>query len=42
MLGDRMTVFPGHGADPNSEFQVKEQEFMKAEDYDYFLEDPSD
>ena len=42
VLGDRMTMFPGHGVNPNSEFQFLEQEFMKAEDYDKFLEDPAD
>ncbi len=42
LLGDRMTRFPGHGLDPNSEYQFVEQELMKAEDYDDFLEDPAD
>jgi hypothetical protein len=42
LLGDRMTVFPGHGIEPNSEYQYVEKEFMKAEDYDEFLEDPAD
>jgi hypothetical protein len=42
LLGDRMTVFPGHGLEPNSEYQFVENEFMKAEDYDEFLEDPAD
>jgi hypothetical protein len=42
LLGDRMTVFPGHGLGPNSEYQFVENEFMKAEDYDEFLEDPAD
>ncbi len=42
LLGDRMTRWPGHGLDPNAEFQFVESEFMKAEDYDEFLEDPSD
>ena len=42
LLGDRMTVFPGHGLEPNSEYQFVEKEFMKAEDYDEFLEDPAD
>ena len=41
-LGDRMALFPGHGVSPNSEFQFAEAEFMKAEDYDKFLENPSD
>ena len=42
LLGDRMTVFPGHGISPNSEYQFVEKEFMKAEDYPEFLEDPAD
>ncbi len=42
LLGDRMTVFPGHGLEPNSEYQFVEKEFMKAEDYDDLLEDPAD
>lgn len=42
VLGDRMTKWPGHGLPPNGSFQFVEQEFMKAEDYDAFLRDPSD
>ena len=42
ILGDRMVAFPGHGVSPNSEYQFQEQDFMKAEDYDEFLEDPAD
>ena len=41
-LGDQMTKWPGHGLDENGSFQFAEQEFMKAEDYDAFLRDPSD
>jgi hypothetical protein len=42
-MGDRMTRFPGHdGADPNSSYQFVESEYMKGEDYDAFLEDPTD
>jgi len=41
-LGDRMTKFPGHGLEPNGSFQFVEGEYMKPEDYDAFLEDPSD
>jgi hypothetical protein len=41
-VGDRMTKFPGHGLGPNGSFQFVEGEYMKAEDYDAFLEDPSD
>jgi uroporphyrinogen-III decarboxylase len=42
ILGDRMTVWPGHGVDPNTPFQFVESEFMRADEYDAFLEDPTD
>jgi uroporphyrinogen-III decarboxylase len=42
LLGDRMTRWPGHGLGPNGQYQFVENEFMKAADYDDFLEDPSD
>jgi uroporphyrinogen-III decarboxylase len=42
VLGDRMTKWPGYGLGPNGSFQFDEKEFMKAEDYDALLEDPSD
>ncbi len=41
-LGDRMTKWPGYGLPANGSFQFDEHEFMKAEDYDAFLRDPSD
>jgi hypothetical protein len=41
-LGDRSTKWPGYGNGPNVSFQFNEHEFMKAEDYDAFLEDPAD
>ncbi len=41
-LGDRMTRWPGYGLPDNGSFQFAEQEFMKGEDYDAFLRDPSD
>lgn len=41
-LGDQMTKWPGHGLDENGSFQFAEQDFMKPEDYDAFLADPSD
>lgn len=41
-LGDRMTKWPGHDLGPNESFQFAEQEFMKADDYDDFIFDPSD
>ena len=42
LLGDRMTAWPGHQLGADGQFQFIEQEFMKAEDYDDFLEDPAD
>ena len=42
LLGDRMTAWPGHGLPASGSFQFLEGEFMKAEDYDAFLKDPSD
>lgn len=41
-LGDRMTRWPGYGLPETGSFQFVEHEFMKAEDYDAFLRDPSD
>lgn len=41
-LGDRMTKWPGHGLPADGSFQFVEHEFMKAEDYDEFIEDTSD
>jgi len=41
-LGDRMTVWPGHGVGEEGGFQFVEHEFMKPEDYDAFIEDTSD
>lgn len=42
-VGDRMVRYPGHdGMDPNGSFQFVEGEYMKAEDYDPFLDDPAD
>ncbi|MBP7691244.1 MAG: hypothetical protein KA764_04980 [Anaerolineales bacterium] len=41
-VGDRMTRFPGHGLPANGSFQFVEGEYMKPEDYDAFIEDPSD
>ena len=34
--------WPGHGVGPMSTFQFVEEEYMKAEEYDAFLFDPSD
>ena len=42
ILGDQMTKWPGYRLGPQASFQFDEHEFMKAEDYDAFLNDPSD
>jgi hypothetical protein len=42
VLGDRMTAWPGHGLPASGSFQFLEGEFMKADDYEAFLKDPSD
>src|SRR3989339_1901097 len=34
--------WPGHGVGSNLSFQYVEEEYMKADDYDAFLSDPSD
>ena len=41
-LGDQMTKWPGYGLGPEGSFQFNEKDFMKPEDYDAFLSDPSD
>lgn len=41
-LGDRQTRWPGYGLGPNGTFQFVEGEYMKAEEYDAFLDDPTD
>lgn len=35
-------AWPGHGSPPGSTYQFIEKEFMKADEYDAFLSDPSD
>jgi len=42
LLEDRSTRWPGCGMGPDGSFQYIEHEFMKPEDYDRFLADPSD
>ena len=42
VLRDRTTRWPGYGLEANDSFQMVEDEYMKAEDYDDFLEDPTD
>jgi hypothetical protein len=34
--------WPGHGVPPNSTLQYVEREYMKADEYEHYLEDPSD
>jgi uroporphyrinogen-III decarboxylase len=42
-VGDRTCRFPGHGGmGVNGSFQFVEGEYMKAEDYDAFIDDPAD
>jgi len=41
-LDFKQLKWPGHGVDPMSSFQFVEAEYMKAEEYDDFLFDPSD
>ena len=41
ILGDRMTVWPGHGVSVDSQYQFVESEFMKADEYDAFIDDPT-
>ena len=42
LLDYKQLKWPGHGVDPNITFQFIEGEYMKAEEYDAFLFDPSD
>jgi len=41
-MGMRQIKWPGHGVPANRSFQFIEGEYMKAEEYDEFLADPSD
>lgn len=41
MLGDRLSKWPGYGLPPDKPMQFIEGEYMKVEDYDEFLDDPS-
>ena len=41
-VGDRTVKLPGYGLGPNGSYQFVEGEYMKAEDYDAFLDDPAD
>jgi hypothetical protein len=42
ILGNKQIKWPGHGLGPNTPFQFVEGEYVKAEEYDAFLDDPSD
>jgi hypothetical protein len=42
VLGDRMSRWPGYGLDENGSFQFVEREYMKVEDYDDLIADPTD
>jgi hypothetical protein len=41
ILGDRQTKWPGYGLPSDSPMQYVEGEYMKADEYDEFLEDPT-
>jgi uroporphyrinogen-III decarboxylase len=41
-LDFKQLKWPGHGVDPNLTYQFVEGEYMKADEYDAFLLDPSD
>lgn len=41
-LDYKQLKWPGHGVAPNCSYQFVEGEYMKAEEYDMFLDDPSD
>ncbi len=42
ILGDQMTKWPGYGLPDTGSFQYDEREYMKAEEYDAFINDPAD
>ena len=42
MLGTKNMKWPGHGLPETSNYQFVEGEYMKAEEYDHFLEKPGD
>ncbi|MBN2025966.1 MAG: hypothetical protein JW854_04330 [Actinobacteria bacterium] len=42
ILGNKQIKWPGHGLGPNTPFQFVEGEYVKADEYDAFLDDPSD
>lgn len=42
ILGNKTRSWPGHGVPDDGEDQFVENEYMKADEYDAYLEDPSD
>ncbi len=42
VLDFKLLKWPGHGVEPDSSYQFVEGEYMKAEEYDHFLSDPTD
>ena len=42
ILGDRMTKWPGYELPDDQPFQFKEGEYMREDEYDEFIDDPSD
>jgi hypothetical protein len=42
ILDYKQLVWPGHGGKPNATYQFVDKEYMKADEYDEFLSDPSD
>ncbi len=41
ILDYRLYAWPGHGVSPNLSYQCLEGEYMKADEYDAFIQDPS-
>ncbi len=41
-MGSKLYKFPGIGLDQNTTFQYNEEEYMKAEDYDDFIANPTE
>ncbi len=41
-LGYLQQKYPGHGLEDNTAFQFIEGEYMRAEEYDHFIDDPTD
>jgi uroporphyrinogen-III decarboxylase len=42
ILDYKLYNWPGHGVNINSPYQAKESDYMKADEYDAFINDPSD